>query len=80
MENNFIKIKLHPNSKKQKLEKMTDEKYEIWVKSKAEQNLANLEMLELLSLELGIEKKKLRLISGHHRPGKMVEVLKYMPK
>ncbi len=71
----FLKIKLHPKSKKQKIEKISDEKFEIWVKSKAEQNQANLEMLEILANFLEIEKKKIRLVSGHHRPGKMVEVL-----
>ncbi len=32
-------------------------------------------MLEILANFLEIEKKKIRLVSGHHRPGKMVEVL-----
>ena len=71
----FLKVKLHPKSKKQKIEKLSDDKFEIWVKSKAEENKANYEMLELLSEFLEIEKKNLRLISGHHRPGKMIEIL-----
>lgn len=71
----FLKIKLHSKSKKQKIEKLDDNKFEIWTKSKAEQNMANLEMVEILSDYLGIEKKKLRLISGHHRPSKMIEIL-----
>ena len=70
----FLKIKLHPKSKKQKIEKISDEKFEIWVKSKAEQNQANLEMIEILSDFLEIEKKQCRIVSGHHRPNKMVEV------
>jgi uncharacterized protein YggU (UPF0235/DUF167 family) len=71
----FLKVKLHPKSKKQKIEKVSDEKFEIWVKSKAEENKANYEMLEILSEFLEIEKKKLRLISGHHHPSKMIQVL-----
>jgi uncharacterized protein YggU (UPF0235/DUF167 family) len=71
----FLKVKLHPKSKKQKIEKVSDEKFEIWVKSKAEENKANYEMLEILAEFLEIEKNKLRLISGHHRPGKMIEIL-----
>lgn len=70
----FLKIKLHPKSKKQKIEKISDEKFEIWVKSKAEQNQANLEMIEMLSDFLEIGKNKIRIISGHHRPNKMVEI------
>ncbi len=72
----FLKIKLHPKSKKQKIEKIGDNKYEVWVKSKAEQNLANNEMLDILSDSLKIERKKIRFYSGHHRPSKMVEVMK----
>jgi len=71
----YIKIKLHPKSKKQKVEKISEEKFEIWVKSKAEQNLANMEMLEILAEFLEIERGKLKIISGHHRPSKMIEVL-----
>jgi uncharacterized protein YggU (UPF0235/DUF167 family) len=71
----FLKIKLHPKSKKQKIEKLSDEKFEIWVKSKAEQNQANFEMIEILSSFLGVEKNKFRIISGHHRQNKMIEVL-----
>lgn len=71
----FLKIKLHPRSKKQKIEKIGENKYEIWVKSKAENNLANNEMLDILSDELSVDRKKIRFYSGHHRPSKMVEIL-----
>ena len=71
----FLKIKLHPKSKKQKIEKIGENKYEVWVKAKAEQNHANNEMLDLLAEELKIERNKIRFYSGHHRPSKMVEIL-----
>ncbi len=74
MDYNFYKIKLYPKSKKQKIVKISDKKIEIWVKSKAEQNRANLEMIEILSDFLNIEKAKIRIISGNHRPIKMGEV------
>ncbi len=75
MQKEFLKIKLHPKTKKQKIEKIGENKFEIWVRSKAEENKANYEMIEVLAEFLEIEKNKLRLISGHHRPSKMIEVL-----
>ena len=71
----FLKIKLHPKSKKQKIEEIGKNKYEIWTKSKAEENKANYEMIDILSEYLSIDKKRFRIISGHHRPSKMIEIL-----
>ncbi len=70
----FIKIKLHPKSKKKHIEKIDEEKYEIWVKSKAEQNFANKEMLTDIAFFLKVDQKKIKIISGHHRPNKMLEI------
>ncbi len=71
----FIKVKLKPNSKKQKIIRKSERDIEIWVKSKAERNLANLEMLEILSVFLGIEKNKIIIVSGHRRPNKMLKII-----
>ncbi len=71
----YLKIKLHPNAKRCELVEIGERKFEVFVKAKAKRNLANGEMLKLLAEYLGVKEKKLRIISGHHRPNKMIEIL-----
>ena len=73
----YLKIKLHPRAKRQEVVENEKEKgkYEVFVKAKAERNLANKEMLKLLAERFEVEEKKLRIISGHHRPNKTIEIL-----
>ena len=70
----FIKVKVYPKSKKQKIQKISDEKFEVFVKSDSKQNQANKEMLELIADFFEVEKKSVKIISGYHHPNKMLEI------
>ena len=69
-----IKVRVIPKAKKEKVEKESDTLYRIMVKEPAEQNLANRRTQELLADELGLQKGKLRLVSGHHSPVKVFSI------
>lgn len=71
----YIRIKVLPSSKKSAIIKIAEDVYEIKTKSKAESNNANKEALGLLSERLNIKPNKLRIISGHKRPNKIIEIL-----
>lgn len=71
----FIKLKVHPDSKMEKILKISQDKYEIWVKSPSERGLANLSALNILARELGIEVKRLVIIKGRHSQSKIVKIL-----
>ena len=68
----IIKIKVKTESKKQKIEKVSDKEYKVFLKSRAEDNKANLELLKLLKKEF---KKDARIIKGSKSRNKIVEVL-----
>ena len=70
----FIKIKVFSKSKKQVVNKISDKKFEVFVKSDSKQNLANYESLKLISSFFKIPEKNVRIISGHHRPNKLIEI------
>lgn len=70
----YIKVKVHTESKKESLKQLAGDKFECFVKEKAERNMANIKVLELLAEYLGIEIGKLRIVSGHHSPNKIIEV------
>ena len=72
----FIKIIVFPNSKKQSIKELSDKKFEVYTKSGAKNNTANKEAITLLASFLKIPSKNVRIISGHHRPHKMLEIIK----
>ena len=71
----FIKLKVHPGSKTEKIIKKADDTYEIWIKAPAERGLANASTLRALALTLGIDAKKIRLVKGARSPAKIVKIL-----
>ena len=69
----YIHVRAHPKSKNEKLEKLKDDHFEIWVKEPAEKNQANKKIIELLKAHF-TESKSVRIISGHHSPSKLFSV------
>ncbi len=67
-----IKIKLHPNSKQEKLVKLSEEQYEVWIKQKPIDNKANLYLEKMLKTYFT---KSVKIISGFKSKIKIVEVL-----
>ena len=71
----FIKLKVHPGERRDKLVKKAPDAYEIWTKAKPERGLANLAAIRQLSLALGIDAKRILLIKGAASPAKIVKVI-----
>jgi len=46
--------------------------YEVWTRAEAQENQANREVLFLLAKHLGVEQKRLRIISGHQASSKQI--------
>ncbi len=66
-----LKIKVQPNSKKQGIKKLNKKEYEIKIKSEAENNKANIELIKLLSKYF---KAKIKIKSGLKSKNKVVEI------
>ena len=60
--------------KKEKVEKISPTVFKIAVKEKAERNLANRRVLQIVAGCLRVPIKKIRIISGHHAPSKLIFV------
>jgi uncharacterized protein YggU (UPF0235/DUF167 family) len=71
----FIKIKVTAGAKKEGVEEVGENSYAVRVRVKAERNQANIRALELLNSHLGLRPNSIRLISGHHHPHKLAEIL-----
>jgi uncharacterized protein YggU (UPF0235/DUF167 family) len=70
----LFKLKVKPGCKENKVEKLKDDEFRVFVKVKPEQGLANQKVLELLSEYLHIPKQKISLIKGHTSPSKIVRI------
>ena len=71
----LIRLKVHPDERRDRVEKRAEGSYELWVRAPAERGLANEAALSLLARELGCEAKSLRLVKGSRSPSKIVQRL-----
>lgn len=68
----YIKIKVTPDAKVERLERLSEDSWKIWVKVPAENNAANSRVLELVRGEY--PNTSVRIVSGHHSPSKIVSI------
>jgi uncharacterized protein YggU (UPF0235/DUF167 family) len=68
-----IKVKVTTGSRAEQIVRKSDDSYTLSVREKAERNLANKRVLEILrGLHPG---KSVRIVKGHHSPAKIIEVM-----
>ena len=67
----YIKVKVHADEKKNRLEQLAADKIEVWVKAPAEQGRANEAVRTLLAAHLNLPENKLSLIKGATSPAKI---------
>jgi uncharacterized protein YggU (UPF0235/DUF167 family) len=70
--NMYLKIKVIPDAKQEKVEKLSDDSWRVWVKVPAENNAANTRVLELVRSEF--PSTSIRIVSGHHSPSKIISI------
>lgn len=72
VQNMYIKIKVIPSSKKEKVEQLKDDEYRMWIQEPAENNLANSRVITICR---GLfPNTAIRIISGHHSPSKILSI------
>jgi len=69
----FYKLKVHPDSKREKAVRKGPDSFELWVKAPAERGLANIAAIRLLASEIKIEIKNIMLVKGAQSPAKIVK-------
>jgi uncharacterized protein YggU (UPF0235/DUF167 family) len=72
----YIKVKVNVCSKKEKIIKKTDNRFEIYIKEPAERNLANTRIREIIASLFEVNAKSVRIISGHQSPNKILSINK----
>jgi hypothetical protein len=72
----FLKVKVLPNEKEEEIIKKAEDRFEIKVKEKPENGLANQRVIELLSSYFNLPKNKIMLIKGAKERNKIFEIIK----
>jgi len=67
----IIKAKVRPNSGRQEIQKVSEDKYKIFLKKSPEDNKANDELVGLLKKHF---KSEAKIIKGHTSKNKIIEV------
>lgn len=70
----YIHVKVLAGAKKESLKQKSKDHFEVSVKEKAENNMANKRMLELLSIYFKVPKNQIRIINGHRSSSKLLVV------
>ncbi len=63
-----------PNSKQQKLEKILENEYKVYVKSPPTKGKANKELIEILAKYFGLAKSKIKIVKGVASREKVIEI------
>ncbi|MBI2043662.1 DUF167 domain-containing protein [Candidatus Pacearchaeota archaeon] len=66
-----IKVKVHANSSQEKINKINDKSYEVWIREKPIEGKANAYLIKMLKKYF---KEEVKLISGHMGKNKIFEI------
>jgi uncharacterized protein YggU (UPF0235/DUF167 family) len=70
----YIHVKVVSSASREYFKQKSKDHFEIFVKEKAEQNMANKRVLEMLAQHFKVSKLKVRIVNGHHHPSKLLIV------
>jgi uncharacterized protein YggU (UPF0235/DUF167 family) len=70
----YIKVLVHAGAKREKVRRISLTKFEVSVTEPAERNLANRRVLSIIAEANNVGVGKVKIISGHHSPSKMLVV------
>lgn len=70
----YVKVRVIAGAKDESVHKISDNRFDLRVKEKAERNRANARVLELIAREFHLPAKKVRIVNGHQSPSKMLAV------
>lgn len=72
----YVKVRVYAGMKHDSLTKQKEDHFEIITKAPAQGNAANKRVREMIAAEYGVLVPQVRLVSGHHHPSKILEVIK----
>ena len=72
----YIRARVTPDAKKEKIVKKKDGEYEIFVREKAERNMANRRICAIIAREFKVPAGAVRIVNGHRSGIKLMRIEK----
>jgi len=66
-----VNVKLHPNTSKEQIKKISEKELEIWIKEKPIDNMANIKLIKTLKRYFN---KDIKIVSGFTSKNKVIEI------
>ena len=66
-----VNVKLHPNSSREQIKKISEKELEIWIKEKPIDNMANIKLIKTLKRYFN---KDIKIVSGFTSKNKVIEI------
>ncbi len=70
----YIHVKVMAGARKEFFRRKSKDHFEVSVKEKAERNMANTRVLELVASHFKIPVNKIRIVNGHRHPSKLLVI------
>ena len=70
----YLHAKVTASAGKESFKKKSEDHFEVSVKGKAERNMANTKVIELVASYFKVPINKVRIVNGHHHPSKLLVV------
>jgi uncharacterized protein (TIGR00251 family) len=70
----ILHVKVKTNSSKREVQSFGEDRYLIYLKSPPENNKANMELINVLSKELGVPPSKIKIKFGQTSDNKLIEI------
>ena len=70
----YINVKVKAGAGKESFKKVSVDHFEISVREKAERNMANERVLELVAEYFKVPVSKVRIVNGHRHPSKLIVI------
>lgn len=70
-----IKVKVHANSRQERLVRISDEEYEVWLSKPAIEGKANIQLISILAGYFNVPKSGISIVKGHKSNRKIVSII-----
>jgi len=70
----YVHVKVTAGARKETFSQKSEDHFEVSVREKAERNMANARVLELVAGHFAVSVSKVRIVNGHKHPSKLLVV------
>lgn len=70
----YVHVRVMANAKREEFIVKKNDSFVVRVKERAEQNMANTRVRELVALHFSVPVAAVRIVNGHHEPSKLLSV------